>query len=111
MAVVKTVACPVLKRDLWLRSRTQDINVYEDTFIKMYHVPPHIIEPQNILDLGSNIGMTVAHYEMLWPKAEIFGLEMDRENVALSYKNTLHSVIGHGAVSTKTGYRYYKKSV
>jgi FkbM family methyltransferase len=43
---------------------------------------------RRIWDLGSNIGMTVAHLAVLFPQARIQGVEMDADNAALCRRNT-----------------------
>lgn len=96
-----------LKRDIWLRPDTEDVVVLWDTFKSTYHVPPIDFEPKNVLDLGSNIGLTIAHYEFMWPRTVIYGVEMDRDNVSLAYKNTSDTVILHAAISSVDGYRTY----
>jgi FkbM family methyltransferase len=44
--------------------------------------------PERVLDLGSNIGLTVAHYAVLWPEAKIVGVEMAIDLVAHAAENT-----------------------
>ena len=62
-----------LGREVQLRSGTTDEQVFHETFVKQFHVPPEEIRPATVLDLGCNIGLTVAHFEALWPDAEIIG--------------------------------------
>jgi FkbM family methyltransferase len=71
-----------------LRENTSDANVLRDTFIGLYHLPPReVSDPRTILDLGSNIGLTVAHYAVLFPRARILGIELDPETAALARRN------------------------
>jgi FkbM family methyltransferase len=42
-----------------------------------------------VLDLGANIGLTAAHYKVMWPKATIHAIEMDWESFELCVQNTL----------------------
>lgn len=75
--------------DVSYRPGTSDENVIVDVFERKYHVPPNGAPPPGtILDLGANIGLTMLHYRMLYPDAEIFGVEMDPENVTVAYRNT-----------------------
>lgn len=56
-----------------------------------YHLPPKAAKiPNNpvILDLGSNIGLTIAHMKHLYPNAQIIGYEMNIENFLLAKRNT-----------------------
>ena len=45
------------------------------------------MKPEKILDLGANIGMTMAHLAVLYPSARIVGVELDAENAALCREN------------------------
>jgi FkbM family methyltransferase len=89
--VVAVALRPLGGETVWVRPLTADIYAVEDTFVGRYHVPP--VEPghpgiRRIWDLGSNIGLTVAHLATLFPGAEIRGVELDAENVALCRRNT-----------------------
>src|SRR4051794_32603328 len=70
-----------------LRSHTTDHDVVRETFVGRYHLPPPNFVPQTVFDLGSNIGLTMAHYSMLFPRARILGLELDAENLAICQEN------------------------
>ncbi len=74
--------------DLVVRPRSSDAIVVNETFLGGYHVPPIPIRSvRTILDLGANIGLTMAHLAVLCPKARIVGLELDRDNVNLARRN------------------------
>ena len=72
-----------------LRKKTVDAEVYDYVFIEKYHRPFKSIESKKpvILDLGSNIGLTVVDIKDLYPGSEIFAFEMDSENYDLSLLN------------------------
>jgi FkbM family methyltransferase len=56
-----------------------------------YHLPPSLLQmPDNavILDLGSNIGLTIAHFKHIYPRAKIIGYEMSKENFLIAKRNT-----------------------
>jgi FkbM family methyltransferase len=82
---------PLHGAQVLLRPGTSDAAVVEATFADRYHLPPaHArlsVEPR-ILDLGSNIGLTVAHLAVLYPRARILGVEMDADNAKLALHNT-----------------------
>jgi tRNA1(Val) A37 N6-methylase TrmN6 len=40
------------------------------------------------LDLGSNIGLTIAHMKQIYPTSKIVGYEMNKENYILAKENT-----------------------
>jgi len=70
-----------------LRPGTADAQVVLTTFYGQYHVPPGDIEPQVIWDLGSNLGLTVAHFALLFPDARITGVEAQPELAELARSN------------------------
>ena len=73
---------------VYCRVGTCDIGVLHATFVKQYHVPPDDLRGvQTIIDLGSNIGLTVAHYACLFPNARILGIELDADNLRVCRKN------------------------
>ena len=73
---------------IWCRSGLSDLGVVYDTFEGRYHLPPEDSRSvRTILDLGSNIGLTIAHYAALFPEAEILGVELDSGNYELCRKN------------------------
>ncbi len=70
------------------RSGLADFGVIYDTFEGAYHLPPPDLLPiESILDLGSNIGLTMVHYAALFPNAKILGAELDAGNYWVAKKN------------------------
>tara|TARA_R110002096_G_C14653248_1_gene726627 strand:- start:5948 stop:6763 length:816 start_codon:yes stop_codon:yes gene_type:complete len=82
-----------------------------------YHLPPKISKITNspiILDLGSNIGLTIAHMKHIYPNAQIIGYEMNRENFLLAKRNTKFYdkvIIYNKAVWTEDTTVIYKNSL
>ena len=73
---------------IYCRSGLADLGVVYDTFEGRYHLPPAGIGAvRTILDLGANIGLTMAHFAVLYPQARILGVELDAGNFALCRKN------------------------
>jgi FkbM family methyltransferase len=73
---------------LYCRPGTRDADVFQEVFFGQSHLPPGDLRPvRNIIDLGSNIGLTVAHYASLYPEARILGIELDAGNFELCVKN------------------------
>lgn len=73
-----------------IRPKSSDIYVLWSTFIRKRHLPPELpdrSEPKVIWDLGSNIGLTVAHVASLYPDASVVGVELDESNVRLCERN------------------------
>ena len=52
------------------------------------HLPPPLDPPPRIVwDLGSNIGLSMAHMATLYPEARIVGIELDGPNAELCRRN------------------------
>jgi FkbM family methyltransferase len=49
--------------------------------------PQELLTVRSILDLGSNIGLTVAHYAAVFPTARILGVELDAGNYLVCRQN------------------------
>jgi SAM-dependent methyltransferase len=90
-----------------LRPDTTDDQVFHETFVKRFHVPPKEICPATVLDLGCNIGLTVAHFEVLSPTAEIIGVDLDSENCVVARRNCRRARILKVAVSGTSGTQTY----
>ncbi len=73
---------------IWCRSGLADLGVVYDTFVGRFHLPPDTQAPvRTILDLGANIGLTIADLAMQFPEARILGVEIDPGNCELCRKN------------------------
>jgi FkbM family methyltransferase len=59
------------------------------------------------VDLGSNIGLTIAHYRFLYPQARLVGVEMDADNVKLARLNAPAESILHAAAWPESGVLHY----
>ncbi len=67
----------------------EDVFTFKHTFFWQYHLPPVTLpEHAVIVDLGANVGFTVAHLAHRYPRARVVGVEMDAENVRLAALNT-----------------------
>ena len=67
----------------------QDVWTLKHTFIERFHLPPiELPVGAAILDLGSNVGYTVADMAYRYPTARIVGVEMDATNHRLAVANT-----------------------
>jgi FkbM family methyltransferase len=76
--------------EVLLRPGTSDAQVFEEIFAGAHHLPPSRLSPKDprlVFDLGSNIGLTMAHMAVVFPRARIVGVELDRDNVLLSQEN------------------------
>ena len=76
-----------LEHPLYIRPNTSDAQVLWDTFFRKYHVPEKLEESSVIVDLGANVGYTMAHYAFLFQNSKIIGVELDKQNYLLAQKN------------------------
>lgn len=80
-----------LLHSIKIRSNFIDKEVVYYVLQDQYHLPPilsKISANPVILDLGSNIGLTIVHMKHIYPTAKIIGYEMNRENYLLAKRNT-----------------------
>lgn len=70
------------------RPGTSDVRALWDSFLKGHHLPPREVGAvRTVLDLGANVGYTMAHLAVAYPEARILGVELDAGNVALCRRN------------------------
>jgi FkbM family methyltransferase len=73
-----------------LRRGTTDASTVFTTFFHRFHRPPQeaqLREAPVILDLGANIGLTMADFATHYPGSRVIGVELDRENAAMCREN------------------------
>ena len=91
-----------------------DRDVIKYVFCNQYHLPLQELPDKSIiLDLGSNIGLTLIHFKKLYPGANVFGFEMDRENFEIALHNISglqHCWLFNEAVWTKNGEVKYSET-
>ncbi len=74
---------------LLCRPGTRDRSSLEDLLFNRAYLPPKPLNnPKVIVDLGVNVGYTVAHFAVLYPAARIIGLELDTNNFMMAQQNT-----------------------
>ena len=79
---------PLGGRSIAVRPSTSDVDTVWGVFARHYHLPPaEIGEPRLILDLGANIGLTMADYAVRYPRARVVGVELDEVNAELARRN------------------------
>lgn len=80
-------------------------------FYHRYHLPPYQLKNKPVIvDLGSNIGLTLRHFSFLYPDAKILGFEMDKNNFGLCWNNCkgCHNVMVYNqAIWIYNGYVSY----
>src|SRR4051812_17376934 len=98
-------------RDVYYRPGTTDPLVLQQVLLKTgrkaeYFLPPRL-QPEVILDIGSNIGASILYFHQRFPAARIIGFEPHPETFAILQKNVagLESVsvlnCGLGASSSR----------
>lgn len=101
-------------KPVYARSGTEDYLTLYSTFYNQFHLPPATIRPGSvILDLGSNIGVTLVHLKHVYPSARIIGVEMDEDNYNLAQRNIagMEGVeVINCAISVSDGVVAYNKS-
>jgi FkbM family methyltransferase len=106
---------PLGETEITVRPGTSDVLGLLDTFLGLYHLPPPGTEPRVILDLGSNIGTTIAHFAYLYDDVRVCGVELDTENAALCARNIApwgdRCEVLHAAVAGKDGTSGYDREV
>jgi FkbM family methyltransferase len=84
-----TVNVPILDRlAVSVRPGTSDASVLIETLVGEFHLPPEDLHPKVIWDLGANIGLTAAHYAVLYPDARIYCVEANPDLVAITFQHT-----------------------
>jgi FkbM family methyltransferase len=98
---------PLGGRTVLVRPSTSDVDTVWGTFARGYHRPPDELAGRPIgliLDLGANIGLTMADLAVRFPQARVVGIELDGENALLARANLApwrdRCEVVHGAVWT-----------
>lgn len=77
------------KTDIKLRGKSSDFSVFESTFIDKHHRSPFDLGAAPVIvDLGSNIGLTLLDYYYEYPNARLLGVELDSDNFKSLQFNT-----------------------
>jgi len=74
-------------RALWMRPKTEDGFVIRETFLSRDSLPPDGLQPRTILDVGANIGATMALCAVTFPDAQIVGVEPHPDNAEMCRRN------------------------
>jgi FkbM family methyltransferase len=77
-------------RPVTVRRGTTDATTIFTTFFHRFHRPPkeaRLRDAPVILDLGANIGLTMADFATHYPRSRVIGVELDRDNADICRKN------------------------
>jgi len=105
-ATLRVRVKPLGGRAVELRPGTTDAQMLRETFRDNVHRPtaPRV---RTIVDIGANIGITVAYNALRYPEARIVAVELDAGNVALARRNTAEWAdrveLRHGAAWVEDG--------
>ncbi len=96
------------RRPLYVRAVGTDWETaHVSLMLRVHRPPPELGHVATILDLGANIGATVADLAATYSEATVLGVELDRDNVALARRNVARwaprASVLHGAVWTSDG--------
>ncbi|MEX1203413.1 MAG: FkbM family methyltransferase [Ferruginibacter sp.] len=72
----------------FLRNNGTDPGIFGQVFIEKQYDYPISFEPETILDLGANTGLSALYFAERFSKAKIVGLEVDEENFKTALQNT-----------------------
>jgi FkbM family methyltransferase len=105
---------PLAGRRVLVRPSTSDVDTVWGTFARGYHRPPRELAGRRlelILDLGANIGLTMADLAVRFPGARLVGVELDADNVFLARANVApwrdRCDVVHAAVWTSDSEVFY----
>jgi FkbM family methyltransferase len=100
------------KQTILLRKNETDQEVFIATFVEHYHRSPIDLGPSPlIIDLGSNIGLTIVDFKHHYPLARVFGVEMDKDNYELCKINIsrlTNCTLLQAAIWKENGFINYK---
>jgi FkbM family methyltransferase len=106
---------PLGGRRVLVRPSTSDVDTVWGTFARGNHRPPPELAGRPlrlILDLGANIGLTMADLAVRFPQARLVGIELDADNVFLARANIApwgdRCELVHGAVWTADTEAFYE---
>jgi FkbM family methyltransferase len=79
---------PHLKNPLYLRRGTSDFMNFIQIFVRVEYAACFAFVPENILDLGSYIGLSAVYFVNRFPDAKIVCVEPSSDNYAMLQLNT-----------------------
>lgn len=81
---------PILKRNIYLRSNTKDLETFKEIFNdNIYNLQLPIV-PKTIIDAGANVGFASLFFRLKYREAIIIAIEIEKQNVAMMLRNTIN---------------------
>ncbi len=87
---IDSIETSKLPHKVHLRPGSTDNCVFKQIFLKQDFNIPVLIQPDTILDLGANIGMSSLYFAERFKSAKIVGVEPDEDNGRMFKKNLLN---------------------
>lgn len=84
---VREIRLPVLKRKVYIRRKTKDIETFEEIFNHNIYNLKLPINPVNIIDAGANVGFASLFFKLKYPDSKIALVEIESENIKMIEKN------------------------
>ncbi len=78
---------PKLKRTIYLRKSTKDLETFGEIFIKSIYDIELPIYPYNIVDAGANIGLATLYFKRKYSNSNIVTIEIENDNIEMVHKN------------------------
>ena len=82
------IKLPILKRKIFLRKDTKDLETFEEVFLTNLYNTTLPIKPKTIVDAGANVGLASLFFKLKYPEAEIVAIEIESNNAEMINKNT-----------------------
>jgi FkbM family methyltransferase len=79
---------PYRNRTIYLRPRTSDHCVYQETIVNEDYGFDLGFEPKTIVDLGANIGLSSVFFALCYPSTSILAVEPNASNFGMLQRNT-----------------------
>lgn len=84
----ETIHLPKLKRKIYLRKNTKDLETFEEIFLTNLYNTNIQFEPKTIVDAGANVGLASLFFHLKYAEASIVALEIESKNSESIRKNT-----------------------
>jgi FkbM family methyltransferase len=78
---------PQLKRTIHIRKKTTDRETFKEIFFYNIYNIKFPVNPKVIIDAGANVGFASLFFKLKFPHANIYSLEIEKNNFNLMHKN------------------------
>ncbi|MBK8563725.1 MAG: hypothetical protein IPN76_10385 [Saprospiraceae bacterium] len=81
---------PSFRFPIYIRNKTSDVPTFNACILDEGYNFNLGFEPETVVDLGSNIGLSAVYFATRYPTAKIICVEPEQDNYDLLVKNTKH---------------------